>query len=373
MKGIIPNKRQWERWSLPSKLTAIGVVLGVVGIVLTLVISSLPSIAPKSLGERLRIILDSADFVSSERQPPYVDNKIFLYADEFYPEIDNPLIGRQSGFKFYTSNKVPVTEKDMLGRYYFVMLYHPKRPCNRHVGITKRVVETLRPYMHLPIEHMLVNIGVYEGVDGDSRDFEIRYGLQQANVWMSRTQPSDSGIMKIGEDLVIPIEGYSGVMDKFTDEDKDLFNKLTEENKRIRTRRHAYDSSINENYDDSILKAIGAVWKLGFSRYSGIYSQTAGLVNADGVLIGIFHLGLDDTRIKSLDDVAVIILRDIARSHPELLKFDLLTVSRLEKADTMDELRAIPLFMEIQVAIAKQEMSLAKMKSGGRLDMCNKG
>lgn len=35
---LIPNKSQWEKWSLPSKLTAIGAYVGIIGIIFTLII-----------------------------------------------------------------------------------------------------------------------------------------------------------------------------------------------------------------------------------------------------------------------------------------------------------------------------------------------
>lgn len=35
---IIPNKSKWKKWSLPSRLTAIGTYVGILGLILTLLI-----------------------------------------------------------------------------------------------------------------------------------------------------------------------------------------------------------------------------------------------------------------------------------------------------------------------------------------------
>lgn len=35
VKAMIPSREQWKRWSLPSKLTAIGAYVGILGLVLT--------------------------------------------------------------------------------------------------------------------------------------------------------------------------------------------------------------------------------------------------------------------------------------------------------------------------------------------------
>ena len=38
MALILPSRDQWRKWSLPSKLTAIGALLGAAGLILTLTI-----------------------------------------------------------------------------------------------------------------------------------------------------------------------------------------------------------------------------------------------------------------------------------------------------------------------------------------------
>jgi hypothetical protein len=42
MFSLIPTRSQWQRWSLPSKLTAIGTLVGSLGLCLYLVEKSLP-------------------------------------------------------------------------------------------------------------------------------------------------------------------------------------------------------------------------------------------------------------------------------------------------------------------------------------------
>ena len=40
---IFPTKEQWKKWTLPSKLTAIGVLVGISSIILTLIINFIPN------------------------------------------------------------------------------------------------------------------------------------------------------------------------------------------------------------------------------------------------------------------------------------------------------------------------------------------
>lgn len=47
MKKLIPSKKQWESWTLPSRYTAIGVLLALISLAVTLVVVFLPKPSPK--------------------------------------------------------------------------------------------------------------------------------------------------------------------------------------------------------------------------------------------------------------------------------------------------------------------------------------
>lgn len=52
MALLFPTKKQWKRWSLPSKLTAIGTYVGILGIAITLLLFFLPSNAEDDFPEK---------------------------------------------------------------------------------------------------------------------------------------------------------------------------------------------------------------------------------------------------------------------------------------------------------------------------------
>ena len=56
-RSIIPTKNQWRKWSLPSKLTAVGAYIGIIAFVFALIIYAVD----KPIQEKIALELISKD------------------------------------------------------------------------------------------------------------------------------------------------------------------------------------------------------------------------------------------------------------------------------------------------------------------------
>ena len=77
-----PSKKQWKDWSLPSKLTAIGALVGVVAIPLSLLLFALNVVLNPNIEELVRKVADEYQTELTSRYPRA--NTVFgVYQDGF--------------------------------------------------------------------------------------------------------------------------------------------------------------------------------------------------------------------------------------------------------------------------------------------------